>query len=361
MADNLLTGRNLIKQSEEMIRAQDDLLFKQGGRPISQENLKTHLQQVFKIGGSEYDTSQFGVGEAKILRGRQLQAHLAKTFAGTAAEQAIHLFYQQFVLLNSKGKPMPGIYYTAEFASAKLRHGTTDRAGHTEIYTTKNKEEIKIYAGHNTKDMTERYLIGKGSTDKRESLPMALKCEKYAPAEMKISSQGKDFIKGWEGIKTNPERTISFYYHDDVGYCTVGWGELTRGLSDCESQNKKGIAKGKHYRAGDEKRYDYITIEEANKLFDSSVKIKSESVVNRAIKSPLSQNEFDALCSLIFNIGSFIKTPKLLKLINRGDYINGPNEILDIGKAKGKFLTGLNTRREREYEIFISNTYNSSH
>ncbi len=361
MADNPFNARDIIKHSEDSTQRLNDVLFKQDGRSISPANLKNHLQQVFKIWGTEYDTSQFGVGEAKVLRGRQLQAHLAKTFAGTAAEQAIHLFDQQFVLLGNNGKPMPGIYYTAEFASAELRHGTTDRAGNTERYTTEQQEEIKIYAGHNTKGMAERYLIGKGSTTKEETLPMELKCEKYAPAEMNMSSLGKDFIKEWEGIKSDPERTISFYYHDDAGYCTVGWGELTRGRMGCKSQDKKGILKGENYQTGDEKRYDYITIEEANKLFDSSAKRKAEDIVKKAIKSPLSQNEFDALCSLIFNIGLFARAPNLLKLINHGDYINGPKEILNIKKANGIVQAGLTERRKREYELFITNTYNSSH
>jgi len=81
---------------------------------------------------------------------------------------------------------MPGIDYTAEFALAKLWHGTTDRASYTEIYTTENKEEIKIYAGHLTKGMTERYLIDKGSTDKEESLPMAIKRKKSARSKLTI-------------------------------------------------------------------------------------------------------------------------------------------------------------------------------
>lgn len=164
-------------------------------------------------------------------------------------------------------------------------------------------------------------------------------------ASLCCSGDGKKFIKSWEGGYFTPDK--SFYYNDSVGYCTVGWGHL--------------VAKKSCSSLGFKDKIDFISIDLAKKYFEDDVK-KHEELVKKAIHVPLYQFEFDALMSLSFNIGNLaVKAPKLCKLINSKDYVNGPKEMLDINKADGKFNKGLDLRRKQEYRIFTVKNYDSKH
>ena len=89
-----------------------------------------------------------------------------------------------------------------------------------------------------------------------------------------------------------------------------------------------------------------------------------EKVVNKdfadkifpAIKVPVAQNQFDAMCSLAYNIGtgSFLKST-LLKKVNAGDFIGASEEFLKWNKSGGKELLGLTRRRKREQDLFKIN------
>ena len=78
-----------------------------------------------------------------------------------------------------------------------------------------------------------------------------------------------------------------------------------------------------------------------------------EDCVNRAITSELSQQEFDALCSLCFNIGCrAFRGSTLVKLLNAGDYDGAAAQFLRWDKQRGQVLAGLTRRREAEAELF---------
>ena len=71
------------------------------------------------------------------------------------------------------------------------------------------------------------------------------------------------------------------------------------------------------------------------------------------IKVKVSQNQFDAMVSLAYNIGvgNFSKST-LLKKVNSGDFDGASNEFLKWNKSGGKELLGLTRRREREKDLF---------
>ncbi|KFG94922.1 peptidoglycan-binding protein [Burkholderia paludis] len=156
-------------------------------------------------------------------------------------------------------------------------------------------------------------------------------------AQLKISDQGKEFIKGWEGVRYDTAKANSYYYNDSKGYCTVGWGHLIA-ESSCAANG---------YIAMSSK----ITVAEAQTLFDNDVAV-IEGRVKNAISVPLYQHEYDALVSLAFNMGSLSKAPSLCRKLNNGDYTGAPVEFLDIENK---------TRREREHDMFCLGTYNSNH
>ena len=80
--------------------------------------------------------------------------------------------------------------------------------------------------------------------------------------------------------------------------------------------------------------------------------------INDNVKVELNKNMFDAICSLIYNVGdeAFIKSTLLVKL-NNMDYIGASEEILKwdkvtINKKKVK-SNGLTMRRIKEKELFL--------
>ena len=81
----------------------------------------------------------------------------------------------------------------------------------------------------------------------------------------------------------------------------------------------------------------------------------AEATVNNRVTVPLSQSQFDALVSLVFNIGGgAFRKSTLLQKLNAGDYAGASNEFMRWIKAKGRVLGGLVTRRAAERALFLS-------
>ncbi len=86
-----------------------------------------------------------------------------------------------------------------------------------------------------------------------------------------------------------------------------------------------------------------------------------EDCIKRLVKVPLTQNQYDALASLIFNIGegNFSKSTVLRKL-NEKDYEGAASAFTMWNKQRNKstgemdVLKGLTKRREEERKLFLS-------
>lgn len=154
---------------------------------------------------------------------------------------------------------------------------------------------------------------------------------------LRLSEAGEAFIQDYEKLRLD-------YYEDHLGYCTVGWGHLTDGKTSCASQSIKIGSK--------------ISIDEASSLFADDRR-KHEAIVKRAISISLYQHEFDALCSLAFNIGDLLrKAPNLCEKINSGRYSEAAAEFLDITNGGSN---GLVARRKQENVMFLRAIYDSTH
>lgn len=80
-----------------------------------------------------------------------------------------------------------------------------------------------------------------------------------------------------------------------------------------------------------------------------------EKAVNKLVVVPLTQNQFDALSSLVFNIGEGgFSSSTLLRLLNSGDYEGAANQFLRWNRQKGRVLNGLTKRREEERKLFLA-------
>jgi lysozyme len=81
----------------------------------------------------------------------------------------------------------------------------------------------------------------------------------------------------------------------------------------------------------------------------------AEEAVNESVVVPLSQNQFDALVSFVFNVGAgAFGSSTLLRLLNSKDYEGAANQFLRWNKQKGVALKGLTKRREEERKLFLS-------
>lgn len=141
---------------------------------------------------------------------------------------------------------------------------------------------------------------------------------------MKISENGKNLIKNFEGLKLNSYKCSS-------GVLTIGYG----------------------HTGSDVKENMIISKEEAEKLFDSDIVIHSNNV-SKLVRVKLTQNQFDALVSFEYNIGygNFSKST-LLKKLNLQDYKGASNEFDKWIYSKKKKLNGLVKRRNKEKELFL--------
>jgi len=80
---------------------------------------------------------------------------------------------------------------------------------------------------------------------------------------------------------------------------------------------------------------------------------QTELFVSRYVHLELNQNQFDALCSLVFNIGSGnFKASTLRMKLNRGDIEGAAAEFPKWRKAGGRVLPGLVKRRALEQALF---------
>tara|TARA_R110000787_G_scaffold49287_2_gene118317 strand:+ start:799 stop:1242 length:444 start_codon:yes stop_codon:yes gene_type:complete len=139
---------------------------------------------------------------------------------------------------------------------------------------------------------------------------------------MKISDEGLELIKKFEGCETKA-------YQDSVGVWTIGYGHT------------------KNVKEGDEISEDY-----AMSMLKEEI-VEYEQYIENLIDISLSQCEFDALCSWVYNLGpTNLKESTLLKELNHANFERVPDEIKRWNKAGGKVLDGLKRRREAEALLF---------
>ncbi|WP_162996952.1 lysozyme [Mucilaginibacter kameinonensis] len=146
---------------------------------------------------------------------------------------------------------------------------------------------------------------------------------------MKIDKDGIKFISNQEGVRLKA-------YKDIVGVWTIGIG--------CT-----------YYPDGTPvKQGDVITPAQCDELF-SKVVSTYEKAVTTAIKVSLNQNQFNALVSLAFNIGTvgFGKST-LAEKINAGATLEEIRAAFNLwNKAGGKINSTLVKRRKDEADLYL--------
>lgn len=144
---------------------------------------------------------------------------------------------------------------------------------------------------------------------------------------MVTSQNGINLIKKWEGF-------YNVAYLDPVGVWTIGYGTTNSDFNITNVRIKQGL---------------YISESLAEKWLKASLSQKYEPLVNKYNKIyNFNQNEFDALVSFCYNIGSIDQLTK-----------NGTRSKEEIKahflaycNAGGKQLQGLLNRRKDELALF---------
>jgi lysozyme len=138
----------------------------------------------------------------------------------------------------------------------------------------------------------------------------------------RISQEGLDLIKRWEGCRTNA-------YKCPANVWTIGYGHTKTA--------KPGMM---------------ISHSKADDLLLEDLKV-FESAVRRLVTVPLNQNQFDALVSFVFNVGEgAFEGSTLLRLLNSGNYKAASAQFGKWVYAGKQVLPGLVARREAEYQLF---------
>jgi lysozyme len=79
------------------------------------------------------------------------------------------------------------------------------------------------------------------------------------------------------------------------------------------------------------------------------------AVIAYVTYAQLNQNQFDALVSFTYNVGtSAFGHSTLLELLNEGDLVGAANQFLVWNKQAGNVLEGLTARRMKERELFLT-------
>jgi len=149
----------------------------------------------------------------------------------------------------------------------------------------------------------------------------------------KTSNSGLELIKRFEGLHRVTDDGMVASYRCPAGRWTIGYGHT------------KGVRSGQK-----------ITPDQADQFLRDDVQW-CEEAVKRHVQVPLSQLQFDALVSFVFNLGEGnFASSTLLKVLNRGEYSEVPEQIMRWNKARVggvlKPLRGLTRRRSAEAAMF---------
>lgn len=161
----------------------------------------------------------------------------------------------------------------------------------------------------------------------------AVKATLKKPAR-EVSQHGIAFIEHAEGAPGTGAPVLTAY-QDSAGVWTIGWGHT------------QGVTEGMT-----------CTVEQAVAWLDVDLD-DAEHAVCTFVTVPLNDNQFDALVSFAFNVGTEeFMTSTLLRRLNAGDYDAVPEEMARWNKVtvKGvkKVNAGLVNRRAAESALFVT-------
>jgi lysozyme len=137
-----------------------------------------------------------------------------------------------------------------------------------------------------------------------------------------MSAPGLALIRYWEGCLLDA-------YQCPAGVWTVGFGHT------------KDVTPGMQ-----------ITMQRALQWLEEDT-AEAGAAIRKYVTVPLTENQFGALLSLVFNIGvPAFRQSTLLRLLNLGDYAAVPDQINRWNKVDRAIVQGLVSRRAAEARLW---------
>jgi len=141
---------------------------------------------------------------------------------------------------------------------------------------------------------------------------------------MKCGENGKKLIKSFEGCNLKA-------YQDLGGKWTIGVGHKS-------SDVVEGLT---------------WTQDQADAQFEKDLYDRAEKYINSMVMSPLNQNQYDALVSFVFNVGSNnFGSSTLLRMLNKSYYEQIPLQMMFWIHVNGVASGGLARRRQAEAKLW---------
>jgi lysozyme len=153
-----------------------------------------------------------------------------------------------------------------------------------------------------------------------------------------------DLIKGFEGWDAD-------MYEDVSGFCTIGYGHLVNGRSSCKTAAAEFIKLRQEYPQSPP--LPPLTDETGSKLLEKDSGF-ARAAVERLVKVPLSDKQFGALSSFVFNVGSKgFAGSTMLKYINKEEHEAAARQFALWVVSGGERREGLVTRRDCEASLYL--------
>lgn len=157
---------------------------------------------------------------------------------------------------------------------------------------------------------------------------IGFKLDSTATGLRDISENGYQIIREFEGFKANA-------YLDTGGVWTIGYGTI-------KYPNGIRVKKG-----------DTCTQGQAETWLKNDC-LWVDACLDKYIKVNVSQNQFDALSSFVYNVGeSQFSKSTLLALLNQKNYAGTANQFDRWVYDNGKLIKGLANRRAKEKALFL--------
>lgn len=156
---------------------------------------------------------------------------------------------------------------------------------------------------------------------------------KHLPVNLKASERICNFIRKHEAFRAKA-------YKDQAGHWTIGYGHLI-------------LKSEKHLLTAS------LTVAEAEAIFQQDI-AKAEAGMKKLFHAPMTQNQYDALLSLMFNTGvTNLKGSGLVTKVNSqasADFIGRSFLAWNKTRIDGQLQVsnGLDKRRKAEWAIFLS-------
>ena len=152
-----------------------------------------------------------------------------------------------------------------------------------------------------------------------------------------ISQRGIELVEHEEGRRKRS-------YLDQVGLPTIGIGHKLRRSELSSGTIMIGVQKI-------EWQYGLVT-EQIDELLQQDLQ-HARRAVEDSVTVDLEQHQFDALVSMVFNIGGgAFKRSTLLKKLNAGRHVEVPDQMRRWVYGGGARLDVLTSRREREIAVW---------